>query len=610
MCKIGRKGDYMLYTGKLLWNIRESLGISRKTLSEGLCSVGHLTHIENNKRDADKLLFESLYQRMGKYSGRFEMLLDVDEYERLEKRWEIYDTIDEGNYNEAKSKIDEYRKNGHSRLEEQYLCLVECEIMHRTGENISSCMDMIMTGLRITRSKFDIDKLNEYYLSRMEMLLIQQYVRYMELSGEEEQAIKLYKDILDVLEDTRYDRSERELLYRHVGYWSMKYYLRHEMYDAALEIAEKTYEYTLNGDFIMFLTELKEGIITCLERKGEDMSVEKKYIAVLNEFKMQYGVRRVEEFFPRYEEIDAYNVNEIISQRRKMLGITQAELAFGICDISTVSQMENNRRSLQKEKKEKLLQRVKLSGDKYVARIDTYDYKVFEKINEIRDLCKNGGQSSIENILKKIQEEYKIDSVNSRQFLLGTINEYYIVQGNIDEQRLSQLKQILSESLGDLDKSNLYNVILLYNEWNILYKIILWYKTNRNYKECMKYLERIINTYNDNMINKNTFMYIQVKCIMGDVLGEMKIIDMAESELQKAMKASVKKDMMAHIRLISYNMAWNLLVEKSNISKSEKKKCRNNLRLAYVLAKIYKNDRAANRVAKLAEQYSIVLGRV
>ena len=74
---------------------------------------------------------------------------------------------------------------------------------------------------------------------------------------------------------------------------------------------------------------------------------------MLNEFKMQYGVRRVEEFFPRYEEIDAYNVNEIISQRRKMLGITQAELAFGICDISTVSQMENNRRSLQKEKKGK-----------------------------------------------------------------------------------------------------------------------------------------------------------------------------------------------------------------------------------------------------------------
>ena len=451
MCKIGRKGDYMLYTGKLLWNIRESLGISRKTLSEGLCSVGYLTHIENNKRDADKLLFESLYQRLGKYSGRFEMLLDVDEYERLEKRWEIYDTIDEGNYNEAKSKIDEYRKNGHSRLEEQYLCLVECEIMHRTGENISSCMDMIMTGLKITRSKFDIDKLNEYYLSRMEMLLIQQYVRYMELSGEEEQAIKLYKDILDVLEDTRYDRSERELLYRHVGYWSMKYYLRHEMYDAALEIAEKTYEYTLNGDFIMFLTELKEGIITCLERKGEDMSVEKKYIAVLNEFKMQYGVRSVEEFFPRYEEIDAYNVNEIISQRRKMLGITQAELAFGICDISTVSQMENNRRSLQKEKKEKLLQRVKLSGDKYVARIDTYDYKAFEKINEIRDSCNREEHYKITSILEEIQAEYKLESVNSRQFICATMFEYDNVQDNVIIY-LNKLKEILNESIVDINK--------------------------------------------------------------------------------------------------------------------------------------------------------------
>lgn len=606
MCKIGRKGDYMLYTGKLLWNIRESLGISRKTLSEGLCSVGYLTHIENNKRDADKLLFESLYQRLGKYSGRFEMLLDVDEYERLEKRWEIYDTIDEGNYNEAKSKIDEYRKNGHSRLEEQYLCLVECEIMHRTGENISSCMDMIMTGLRITRSKFDIDKLNEYYLSRMEMLLIQQYVRYMELSGEEEQAIKLYKDILDVLEDTRYDRSERELLYRHVGYWSMKYYLRHEMYDAALEIAEKTYEYTLNGDFIMFLTELKEGIITCLERKGEDMSVEKKYIAVLNEFKMQYGVRRVEEFFPRYEEIDAYNVNEIISQRRKMLGITQAELAFGICDISTVSQMENNRRSLQKEKKEKLLQRVKLSGDKYVARIDTYDYKVFEKINEIRDLCNREEQYKITSILEEIQAEYKLESVNSRQFICATMFEYDNVQDNVIIY-LNKLKEILNESIVDINKLKKEGVILFYNEWNLLRKIIICKKYDSSYDECRKYLSALADIYNEKMIHKNGFMYLNINNMHGDILGEMGNVNDANSLLHICICASVKIDMLLHIRSLSYDIAWNILEKKENISMEEKMKCEENLKYAYVIAELYKNKASISRIRNLCTKHNIIL---
>lgn len=606
MCKIGRKGDYMLYTGKLLWNIRESLGISRKTLSEGLCSVGYLTHIENNKRDADKLLFESLYQRLGKYSGRFEMLLDVDEYERLEKRWEIYDTIDEGNYNEAKSKIDEYRKNGHSRLEEQYLCLVECEIMHRTGENISSCMDMIMTGLKITRSKFDIDKLNEYYLSRMEMLLIQQYVRYMELSGEEEQAIKLYKDILDVLEDTRYDRSERELLYRHVGYWSMKYYLRHEMYDAALEIAEKTYEYTLNGDFIMFLTELKEGIITCLERKGEDMSVEKKYIAVLNEFKMQYGVRSVEEFFPRYEEIDAYNVNEIISQRRKMLGITQAELAFGICDISTVSQMENNRRSLQKEKKEKLLQRVKLSGDKYVARIDTYDYKAFEKINEIRDSCNREEHYKITSILEEIQAEYKLESVNSRQFICATMFEYDNVQDNVIIY-LNKLKEILNESIVDINKLKKEGVILFYNEWNLLRKIIICKKYDSSYDECRKYLSALADIYNEKMIHKNGFMYLNINNMHGDILGEMGNVNDANSLLHICICASVKIDMLLHIRSLSYDIAWNILEKKENISMEEKMKCEENLKYAYVIAELYKNKASISRIRNLCTKHNIIL---
>lgn len=606
MCKIGRKGDYMLYTGKLLWNIRESLGISRKTLSEGLCSVGYLTHIENNKRDADKLLFESLYQRLGKYSGRFEMLLDVDEYERLEKRWDIYDTIDEGNYNEAKSKIDEYRKNGHSRLEEQYLCLVECEIMHRTGENISSCMDMIMTGLKITRSKFDIDKLNEYYLSRMEMLLIQQYVRYMELSGEEEQAIKLYKDILDVLEDTRYDRSERELLYRHVGYWSMKYYLRHEMYDAALEIAEKTYEYTLNGDFIMFLTELKEGIITCLERKGEDMSVEKKYIAVLNEFKMQYGVRSVEEFFPRYEEIDAYNVNEIISQRRKMLGITQAELAFGICDISTVSQMENNRRSLQKEKKEKLLQRVKLSGDKYVARIDTYDYKAFEKINEIRDSCNREEHYKITSILEEIQAEYKLESVNSRQFICATMFEYDNVQDNVIIY-LNKLKEILNESIVDINKLKKEGVILFYNEWNLLRKIIICKKYDSSYDECRKYLSALADIYNEKMIHKNGFMYLNINNMHGDILGEMGNVNDANSLLHICICASVKIDMLLHIRSLSYDIAWNILEKKENISMEEKMKCEENLKYAYVIAELYKNKASISRIRNLCTKHNIIL---
>ncbi|MBQ2745945.1 MAG: helix-turn-helix transcriptional regulator [Lachnospiraceae bacterium] len=596
----------MLYTGKLLWNIRESLGISRKTLSEGLCSVGYLTHIENNKRDADKLLFESLYQRLGKYSGRFEMLLDVDEYERLEKRWEIYDTIDEGNYNEAKSKIDEYRKNGHSRLEEQYLCLVECEIMHRTGENISSCMDMIMTGLKITRSKFDIDKLNEYYLSRMEMLLIQQYVRYMELSGEEEQAIKLYKDILDVLEDTRYDRSERELLYRHVGYWSMKYYLRHEMYDAALEIAEKTYEYTLNGDFIMFLTELKEGIITCLERKGEDMSVEKKYIAVLNEFKMQYGVRSVEEFFPRYEEIDAYNVNEIISQRRKMLGITQAELAFGICDISTVSQMENNRRSLQKEKKEKLLQRVKLSGDKYVARIDTYDYKAFEKINEIRDSCNREEHYKITSILEEIQAEYKLESVNSRQFICATMFEYDNVQDNVIIY-LNKLKEILNESIVDINKLKKEGVILFYNEWNLLRKIIICKKYDSSYDECRKYLSALADIYNEKMIHKNGFMYLNINNMHGDILGEMGNVNDANSLLHICICASVKIDMLLHIRSLSYDIAWNILEKKENISMEEKMKCEENLKYAYVIAELYKNKASISRIRNLCTKHNIIL---
>lgn len=92
----------MLYSGMLIGNIRKRYKISRRALGYGLVSNTALTYIENGERSVGKLLFEALYQRLGKYSGRFETLVDGDEYELLEMRWNIQDCIDEGKYSEAK----------------------------------------------------------------------------------------------------------------------------------------------------------------------------------------------------------------------------------------------------------------------------------------------------------------------------------------------------------------------------------------------------------------------------------------------------------------------------------------------------------------------------
>ena len=100
------------------------------------------------------------------------------------------------------------------------------------------------------------------------------------------------------------------------------------------------------------------------------MAAERKKLNILKRMNEKIGVMKAVNYFPRYVEERAYNVNEVISQRRKLLGLTQEELAWGVCDVKTVSRLENKRTNLQRKYRETLLQRVKMSGDKYIAYVD------------------------------------------------------------------------------------------------------------------------------------------------------------------------------------------------------------------------------------------------
>ncbi len=75
--------------GLLLGRIREVHKISSHKISQGICDLSTLTKFEMGQRSIEKLAFEAIYQRMGKYSGRFETVLDNDEYDLMLMRWKI-----------------------------------------------------------------------------------------------------------------------------------------------------------------------------------------------------------------------------------------------------------------------------------------------------------------------------------------------------------------------------------------------------------------------------------------------------------------------------------------------------------------------------------------
>lgn len=606
----------MLYSGKLIKSIREFHNLNLDKLAYGLCSYSQLGRIERGERRAEKLLFESLYQRMGKYSGRFEEFLDCEPYEALEERWCIQDLIDSGQYSEALSCITSYKKSNKNRLHKQLMCLYECEIMHKTGVELEKRKNTLLEGIYYTLPDFRFEDIEKFYLSRTELYLIQMYVRYTELCGEKQNAADYYKRILAILDDDRYDRLEKGMHYRQIGYWLAEYYISNSRYKDALCIAEKAYDMTVKCDYIVLLCELKECILICREKlfAGQsakymnEIQYERNKLNHFKDFCLEYGVRTAEEFFPRYIESRVYNVNDIINQRRKALGITQEKLAGDeICDPSTISRLENKKHSLQKRTKTALLKEIGMSGDDYIACVDTYNYKVFEELNKINDAIKSGNPIKIKPIIDNIESEYNINTINSKQYIFSVYAKTTAMT-NKCSYSAEQLKSVLSKSLGDIDKINLSNVFLTENEWTLLDNIIYMHKKAHEYNQCEKYLQPVSETYSNNHLHNNEFRFISVCDSCGDVYGEMGLIEKANRYSMEGLHTSVKNDILSFIPGNMYNCAWNILEKKHNISKKEINFCQRILIYAYVVYDVYDNEQMKLKIKNMCQRHNILFG--
>ena len=595
----------ILYSGKIINSIRKKYKFSMEKLAYGICGKSQFSRIENGTRHAEKLLFECIYHRMGKYTGRFELLLNSDEYENLEARWRISDYIDNEQYSCATDEVNRYKLHIDNNLHLQLMCLYECEIMHRTGIDFSQCIEKLQEGLQYTLPNFSFEQLESFFLGRTELYIIAQHARYIELNGDIDTAKNIYHRLLKYIEQERYDRSERGNHYRHIGYWLAKlYYSQHE-YNNALAIAEKTYEEVINNDFWMFTVELKELIILCNKKLGNDMTNDKKYLDILQKMNKQYNIHSAETFFPRYIETRVYNVNTVLKQRRQLYGLSQEDLAGETGYASTISRMENSKQTLQYKNKVLMLQKVNMSGDEYIADVDTYDYAVFEQLNQLHDAINQENISEYSRILEDIKHNTKIlNSLNTRQHFEIINTQLAFMQNIKSADILKSLDNILKETLNGIANHTYQNIFLLENEWQLISKLLIIYADMCDFKKSIDLLLPIAEMYFKNYKN-DIFRCNELAFLCGDIIGDLGNLEEGNRYLYKGIDLCIKSDFLPWVPSYTYCLAWNILEKKKSISIQEKQLCIEQLEYAYALSDLYKNERRKQRIIDLCKKFSI-----
>ena len=163
-----------------------------------------------------------------------------------------------------------------------------------------------------------------------------------------------------------------------------------------LEICGKAVERLRDAGRTYYLVELLEirrqlfedqlGELTGEEQK-ENLAVQREdeeLLKVIRDLYRQYDVTDyMEDCTYLYQQKWVFPIGEVLKIRRTMFGMTQEQLCDGICSVKSLRRAEQGKTDIQREVREKLLNRLGLSGQLQWTRLITSDRAVVKLAEQL-----------------------------------------------------------------------------------------------------------------------------------------------------------------------------------------------------------------------------------
>lgn len=161
-----------------------------------------------------------------------------------------------------------------------------------------------------------------------------------------------------------------------------------------------------------------------------------------------------------------YSIGHLVAEMRRRRGVSQEELAAGICSVSTVSKIENGIQTPSRKVCEGLLQRLGVSAQSYGLYIGDTDLRKSEIEEQIMRSLASGRYEEAEVLLQQYEsmEQKRGENVMEKQFCL-------YVRGCLEQEQHKNLQlaeemllQAIRLSIPQLDLEHMERIRLLMNE--------------------------------------------------------------------------------------------------------------------------------------------------
>ena len=198
-------------------------------------------------------------------------------------------------------------------------------------------------------------------------------------------------------------------------------------------------------------------------------------------------------------DMAVFQLGTVIKNRREELGITQEDLADGICSVPTLSRIENGERMPTKDHFEMFMQRLGYSAMSLDFFTDKQDFQTYELKFKVRQEFVSGNYALAGEHMRELESALKAPTKIDRQFILlhdALINKSKYTNG----ERLEQLEAAIQLTCPKF-KSGVIPKVLSYDEIILLNNIAICNHAQGNTAQAIEILTALKEYFDHHVIS-------------------------------------------------------------------------------------------------------------
>ena len=584
----------------------DNCGITTEQLTYGLCNTEEWDSLLAGEY-LDKLMMSRLLDRLGVRGLRCDILLFGSEYDDWQERMDIVFAINDGGTELAEKILEKYagrkvaRKSiaemgCNERLEYQFVLMMQAHLMLCGKYDRTELIAKLQRAAELTIPQgtdvtFDSNK--RIVLSVQELdILLEYYYQLVCLEAEKKDIkdvdyyIGRIRKVIDYIlsADWFNTLSKASILPKAVYYCMLsiqeKMQLNADDHDGLIYIVDELNSYgrclsdydnaievLRDGGRIYYLAELcdmMDAIVSrmkkllsedvCKSMKLNDRkSTVDRYREMLLYIEKLTGISRyTKNGMYMYFEPNVYRMEKAVADRRRLLGITQNQLAEGICTAKTIRRLEQGQCRPHGYNLYEILNRLELYSDFVMDEIVSYNAGDMELLEKVYNAIGMNAAEKAQELLRTLKANLDMGYTRNRQMVERLELDFDYQEGKISKKEyVDDLKKIIGYSVKYENFFRSVNLYLTDSEAAMLQMLYNLEKDN----DGVLYLHDMLSQYERKELYIRKIELIQTAFASDS--GNRGAYDSSNMEFMDVIKENFRIKRIYNIARCNYGIWWN-----------------------------------------------------